>query len=263
MPYAAVNGQNLYYEDTGTGSPALVFSHGLLMDQTMFAAQIDALKQRYRCISWDERAHGRTASGETCEPFSYYDSADDLAALLQHLGIERAILVGMSQGGYLSLRAALRHPEIVQAMVLIDSQAGPEDPAKMPGYAVMINDYASNGLSEQTAAILEHVILGDGWSGSAVWKEKWATWQPHNLLQSFHALGARDDIRDQLGRIGVPVLVIHGDSDVAIEPERATEMTDALPNARMALIVGGGHASNLTHPDQVNPLIEAFLAQLV
>jgi pimeloyl-ACP methyl ester carboxylesterase len=239
-----------------------VFSHGLLMDQTMFEPQIDALKHRYRCISWDERAHGRTASNDTCEPFSYYDSADDLAALLQHLGIERAIFVGMSQGGYLSLRAALKHPAIVQALVLIDTQAGTEDPAKMPDYAVMINDYATNGLSDQTAAILEHVILGDGWSGSVVWKKKWAGWKPHNLLQSFHALGARDDIRDQLGRINVPVLVIHGDSDAAIEPERAKAMADALPQASMALIVGGGHASNLTHPDQVNPLIEAFVAQM-
>jgi len=262
MPYAAVNGQKLYYEDAGTASPVLVFSHGLLMDQTMFAPQVDALKHRYRCISWDERAHGRTASGDTCDPFSYYDSADDLAALLRYLDIERAVLVGMSQGGYLSLRAALKHPAIVQALVLIDSQAGPEDPAKMPGYAVMIDDYANNGLSEQTASILEHIILGDGWSGSAAWKEKWAGWKPHNLRQSFHALGARDDVRDQLGNIDVPVLVIHGDSDAAIEPERARAMTDALPHARMELIVGGGHASNLTHPDQVNPLIEAFVAQL-
>jgi len=262
MPYAAVNGQHLYYEESGTGSPALVFSHGLLMDQTMFAPQIEALKHHYRCISWDERAHGRTASSDNCEPFSYYDSADDLAALLHHLGIEQAILVGMSQGGYLSLRAALKHPAIVRALVLIDTQAGPEDPAKMPGYAVMIADYASNGLSDESAAILEHVILGDGWSGASAWKEKWAGWKPHNLLQSFTTLGTRDDIRDQLGRIDVPVLVIHGDSDAAIEPERAKAMTDALPHARMELIVGGGHASNLTHPDQVNPLIEAFVAQL-
>lgn len=261
MSYAAVNGQNLYYEDTGTGAPVLVFSHGLLMDHSMFAPQVDALRHRYRCISWDERGHGLTANNRMCEPFSYYDSANDLAALLDHLGVKRAILVGMSQGGYLSLRAALKYPAIVQAMVLIDTQAGPEDPAKMPGYAVMIEDYASNGLSEETGAILEHVILGDGWSGAVAWKEKWASWQPHNLLQCFNTLGSRDDISGKLGAITVPVLVIHGDSDVAIEPERAKAMADALPNARMELIVGGGHASNLTHPDQVNPLIEAFIAQ--
>ena len=89
MPIASVNGQNLYYEDTGGRGPALVFSHGLLMDHTMFAPQVQALQGRFRCISWDERGHGQTADPEQCAPFDYYDSADDLAALLEHLGVER------------------------------------------------------------------------------------------------------------------------------------------------------------------------------
>ena len=93
MPIASVNGQNLYYEDTGGRGPVLVFSHGLLMDHTMFAPQVQALQDRYRCISWDERGHGQTADPAHCAPFDYYDSADDLAALLAHLGVERAVLV--------------------------------------------------------------------------------------------------------------------------------------------------------------------------
>ena len=78
MPYAAVNDQGLYYEDTGGDGPVLVFSHGLLMDHSMFASQIAALSDRYRCIAWDERGHGRTASAEPLAPFSYYDSANAL-----------------------------------------------------------------------------------------------------------------------------------------------------------------------------------------
>lgn len=268
MPYAHVNGQELYFEDTGETvakpgelAPTLVFSHGLLMDHTMFAPQVDALRHRYRCIAWDERAHGRTA-GTECKPFTYYDSAEDLAALLNHLGIERAILVGMSQGGYLSLRAALKHPKIVQALVLIDTQAMPEDPKKMPGYEALLTEWAKNGLSEQTASIIAHIILGDGWAGTATWKEKWSTWQPHNLLQSFHTLGARDDISDQLDQITVPALVIHGDADIAIEPARGKALAAGLPNAQLQLVAGAGHAANLTHPDAVNPLIERFIAQL-
>ena len=89
MPFAQVNGQNIYYEDTGGRGPAIVFSHGLLMDHTMFEPQIQALQGQYRCISWDERGHGQTADPEHCEAFSYYDSADDLAALLKYLGVEK------------------------------------------------------------------------------------------------------------------------------------------------------------------------------
>ena len=109
MPIAEVNGQKLYYEDTGGSGPPVIFSHGLFMDHEMFAPQVDALKGRYRVITWDERGHGSTA-GPDLAPFTYYDSADDLAALLKHLGIGRAVLAGMSQGGFLSLRAALTHP---------------------------------------------------------------------------------------------------------------------------------------------------------
>ena len=158
MPFAQVNGQNLYFEDSGGNGPAIVFSHGLLMDSSMFAPQVAALKSRYRCITWDERGHGQTAGAE-CAPFSYYDSANDLAALLAHLGVKQAVLAGMSQGGYLSLRCALTHPDIVRALVLIDTQAMPEDPALMPGHQALVEDWVTNGLSDQTAAIIEHIIL--------------------------------------------------------------------------------------------------------
>ena len=261
MPYAEVNGQRLYYEDTGGSGPALVFSHGLLMDHSMFAPQVAALKDRYRCISWDERGHGRTA-GDSLAPFTYYDSADDLDALLAHLGVEQAVLIGMSQGGYLSLRCALTHPRRVRALVLIDTQALPEDPAKMPGYQQMMDVWAANGLPDVIADTIEQIILGKGWSGAAAWKDKWRTWKPVNLLQCFRTLGGRDDISPRLKEIGVPALVVHGDLDMAIGLDRARAMAEALPRAQLAVIPGGGHAANLTHPELVNPKIEAFLAAL-
>src|ERR1700735_2611987 len=130
MPFAEVNGQRLYYEDTGGDGPVIAFSHGLFMDETMFDPQVAALRSRYRCIAWDERGHGQT--GDATEPFTYWDSADDLAALLESLGVERAVLAGMSQGGFLSLRAALTHPGVVRGLILIDTQAGPENPDLLP-----------------------------------------------------------------------------------------------------------------------------------
>ena len=78
MPYAEVNGQRLSYEDTGGIGPVIIFSHGFLLDGTMFAPQVAALRDRYRCVVWDARGHGKTA-GATLEPFSYYDSANELA----------------------------------------------------------------------------------------------------------------------------------------------------------------------------------------
>ena len=262
MPFASVNGQNLYYEDTGGRGPALVFSHGLLMDHTMFAPQVQALQGRFRCIRWDERGHGRTADPAHCAPFDYYDSADDLAALLAHLGVDRAVLVGMSQGGYLSLRCALIHPEVVRALVLIDTQAMLEDPEQMPHHEALLRAWMEHGLSDDMAATVEHIVLGRGWSGAAAWRAKWKTATPINLGQSFKALALRDDISPRLGGIKVPALVLHGSEDVAIPAERARAMAQSLPHAQWVEVPGAGHAANLTHPEPVNLAIERFLAQL-
>ncbi len=259
MPYAQSKGRDIFYQDTGGDKPAIIFSHGLLMDHTMFAPQVVALHDRFRCLTWDERGHGKTAT-DTVEPFTYYDSADDCVAVLRHAGIERAVLAGMSQGGYLSLRVALRHPDVVRALILIDTQAGLEDSAKLPGYHAMVTDWATNGLSEQTAAIIARIILGDGWDGTEQWKTKWRAMLPVNVIASFETLATRDDISDEVAGIKVPALVIHGDADGAIEPHRAEAMRAKLPAAEpMVPIPGAGHASNLTHPKPVNAAILAFL----
>src|ERR1700722_9085146 len=99
MPFAAVNGQRAYFEDSGGHGAPVIFSHGFLMDHEMFNPQVAALAGEFRCITWDERGFGQT---EASGPFTYWDSADDALALLTYLGVERAFLVGMSQGGFLS-----------------------------------------------------------------------------------------------------------------------------------------------------------------
>ena len=262
MPFAHVNSQKLYYEDTGGDGPVIVFSHGLLMDSSMFAPQVQALRGSWRCISWDERGHGQTADAAHCDPFTYYDSADDLAALLAHLGVQQAVLVGMSQGGYLSLRCALTHPEVVRALVLIDTQALQEDPQKMVGHEALVKAWLEGGLSDEISAVVAHTILGDGWADAPVWQAKWKQVTVPNLLQCFTTLGSRDDISDRIGTIHVPALVVHGALDHAIDLSSAQALHDALPHAQMVVVPGGGHASNLTHPEPVNAALTAFLARL-
>jgi len=261
MPIAAVNGQKLYYEDTGGTGAAIIFSHGLFMDHEMFAPQVAALRRRYRCITWDERGHGLSAS-DRLAPFSYYDSAADLAAILKHLGISEAVLVGMSQGGFLSLRCALAHPEVVRALVLIDTQAGLEDPEAMKGYLVLTDEWAESGLKDSTADIVESIILGEAWPGAAAWREKWRRFAGVNVKGCMRTLSTRDDITAKLGQIKVPALVIHGDKDAAIELGLAETLAAGLANAKLVVVAGAGHAANLTHPEAVNPAIAAFLDSL-
>ena len=263
MPFAAINGQRIFYQDSGAADkPALVFSHGLLMDHTMFDPQVQAFQADYRCICWDERGHGQTATPGHSTPFSYYDSAADVVALLDHLGVDQAVLVGMSQGGYLSLRCALKYPQRVRALVLIDTQAHTEDPALMPHHMALVQRWMEHGLQPEMADSVESFILGQGWDGAPAWKAKWAQVDTANLLQNFTTLGQRDDISAQLSNIHVPALVIHGELDKAIVPQRAQQMAQQLPQSQWVEIAGAGHAANLTHPKPVNAAIRKFLAQL-
>lgn len=261
MAFADVNGQRLHYEDTGGSGPVVVFSHGLLMDHTMFAPQVEALRDQYRCITWDERGHGQTAVDEP-EPFSYYDSADDLAALLTHLGVESAVLVGMSQGGFLSLRCALTHPDRVRGLVMLDSQAGTELEEKIPVYQQLISTFMTQGLTPEIGATIAQIILGNDYSGAEYWKEKWAAMSPANIGNNFQTLAARDDLTERLPEVSQPTLVVHGDADIAIPLERAQVMADRIPDAELVVVPGAGHAANLSHPEPVNRALADFLERL-
>lgn len=260
MPHADINGQSIHYEDTGGNGEAIVFSHGFFMSGGMFEPQVQALKDRYRCITWDERGHGETVTSP--DPFTYWDSADDLFGLLDHLGIEKAVLAGMSQGGFLSIRAALARPERVNALILIDSQPGPENPDTLEGYNQLIAAWtAPGGPPQEVVDTVSAIILGAGFDDPR-WMEAARNMEPVTVNQIYETLTTRDDVTPRLGEITIPVLVLHGDQDAAISVDVARAYVTQLPNGELVEVEGAGHAANLTHPEPTNAAIEAFLARL-
>jgi pimeloyl-ACP methyl ester carboxylesterase len=259
MSFANVNGQTIHYTDTGGDKPVLIFSHGLLMDGAMFDEQVAAFRDDYRCITWDERGHGGT--GDAVAAFSYYDSADDAVALLDSLNVKQAVFIGMSQGGFLSLRVALKHPDKLRGLVLLGSQAGTENPETLPANTALVAAWSTVGLTDEIAAMLEHIIGGERFVGKP-WRAKWAKITPANLAQIFATLVGRDDVTGQLDRISAPTLVVHGDADAAIPLERGEAVANGIANAKLVVIPGGGHAANMTHAGEVNQAIRTFLATL-
>lgn len=260
MATAAVNGAEIAYDDTGGDGPAVILAHGFLMDRSMFAPQVEALRSAYRVITWDERGFGDTAYDG--EPFTYWDSAQDCLGLLDHLGIDRAVVGGMSQGGFISLRVALLVPERVRGLILLDTQAGTEDPEVIPLYQGMVDTWVTDGPSDELADTVAGLIVGDP-TLSAGWIATWRSRPKESLGQPGTTLLTRDSIWDRLGEIDAPALVIHGDADVAIPLDRAERLVDGLPRAEPLVVVEGGtHAANLTHPAVVNAAVERFLGQL-
>ena len=149
MSTASVNGQRIAYDDTGGDGPPIILAHGFLMDRSMFAPQVEALRHRYRVITWDARGFGDTEYDN--RPFTYWDLAGDCVGLLDHLGLDQAVVGGMSQGGFVALRVALSAPGRVRALVLLDSQAGTEDPEVVPLYQGMLDEWVAKGPSDEIA----------------------------------------------------------------------------------------------------------------
>jgi pimeloyl-ACP methyl ester carboxylesterase len=261
MSTALINGVTISYSDTGGDGEPVVFSHGYLMDATMFDPQVAALAPEYRVITWDQRGFGGSRAGAE---FSYWDSAKDLLGLLDHLGVERAVLAGMSQGGFVSLRAALLAPERVRALVLIDSQAGQEDPAVAPAYEQLDQTWLEHG-PEPVQDIVASIILGppDGPVAYPPWFAKWAALDRQELHVAFRCLMDRDDITGRLSEISCPALIVHGTADAAIPVAKAEVVQSSLAGpADIVLIDGGSHAANLSHPEQVNVALLEFLRSL-
>lgn len=259
MPHADLNGQRIHFDDTGGDGSPVILSHGFLMDSEMFVHQVAALRDAHRVITWDERGFGRTEYDG--EPFTYWDSANDCLALLDHLHIDRAVVGGMSQGGYLSLRVALTAPERVRALILLDTQAGTEDPALAPGYEAMRDTWLAVGPVDELVETIAGIIISDP-DESPTWIAKWKQ-QPNDYIQQpFATLMSRDDISDRLGEITCPALVVHGTEDMSISMDRAEAMAAALVGAGDVVKVSGAHAANLTNPGPVNDAIVAFLAGL-
>jgi 3-oxoadipate enol-lactonase len=260
MPFADVNGQRLRYEDSGGGGAPVILSHGFLLDREMFAPQVEALSPEFRVITWDERGHGETEFDG--RPFTYWDSARDCLGLLDHLGIERAVLGGMSQGGFLSMRAALLAPERVRALVLIDTQTGTEDPERLPAYREMQQTWLAAGPVDELAQAIANLIVGDPELNQR-WIQKWRRLPNENMKAAGDCLLDRDDISDRVPEIACPAIVFHGSGDLSIEVEKAEQLSRALPDSRgLVIIEGATHASNLTHPSAVNGPLLNFLRGL-
>lgn len=252
MPYANVNGQRIYFEDTGGDGPTIMFSHGFLLDGDMYAAQVAALRSRYRCIVWDQRGFGRT--GPAREAFTYWDSARDLLALMDHCGVRSAVLAGLSQGAFLSMRAAVLAPERVKGLVLISTRADPDAAETLDGFRRLKAEWQANG-SANVRDFLAGMLLGDG-ADREPWFGKWEAMGRDALLHPVDTLMNRDDFTPRLGEIACPVVVIHGDADTAIDVAHGRALAAGLgDNATWKLIPGAGHAPPLTHADRVTAAI--------
>jgi pimeloyl-ACP methyl ester carboxylesterase len=255
MAYADLKAGRFHYKDTGGELPAVVFSHGFLMDHEMFEMQVAELAAQYRCIAWDQRGHGVT---EVRGKHSFWDSAADLKELLDSIEVDRFFHVGMSQGGFIGLRVALNMPDRVRGLVFIDSQAGQEDPNAMPMYEAMVQAWVAGQERESLVETVAQIICGPN-TDHNFWTARWLQLDPDVVPVIFETLTSREDLHNRLSEITCPALVIHGTEDTAIPFERARALAKGLRAGDVVQIQGAGHSANLADPLTVNHALKDFL----
>ena len=169
MSVAEVNGQRISFQDSGGDGPVIVFSHGFLMDGSMFDDQVAGLRDQFRCITWDERGHGGTLANG---PFTYWDSADRRTGAARPPGHLPGRLLWHVPGRlHLPAGRPAAAPERVRGLVLIDTQSGLEDPEALPLYTALHDEWVANGpaaVQEMVAAL----IFGPGIDIDP-WYAKW------------------------------------------------------------------------------------------
>jgi len=252
-------------DDVGQGLP-VVFAHGTEMTRAMFAPQLDYLAERgFRAIAYDSR--GRTDRWEG--PYDLYDLAQDCLDLLDELEIERCVLFGMSMGGYMAMRFALRWPERLVGLGLIGgARSRPYSAEEMAARRELYDP------------LLESAALSEEWLEEAAevafspdtrsrnpelvndWTERWARYNPRAVYWESRAWIERDDIGPQLGRLELPTLIVQGGDDAPLPLSEPLWVFSQLPDVTMARIPGAGHTVNLEAPDRVNRVIGDFCAQL-
>ena len=259
MPIIHIGPQQMSYDDSGGGGPAVVFSHSFSTNRSVFAPQLDALRSTYRCITWDQRAHG---GSYTTGPFNFWDSANDCLALLDHLRVENASFIGPSQGGFVSLRIAMLAPDRVRSLTILGSSAAAESPTKKAAYQQMHDALAAAGEAGPPQALLD--AYSDICFGSKVdadpWKRIWRGWPLQQSTLALQALVDRDDLVGRLEEVRAPTLVLHGTAGKSYAPAHGQAIAGGVPNSEgFVLIEGGAHFLNVTDPKPVNAELSRFL----
>jgi pimeloyl-ACP methyl ester carboxylesterase len=251
---ANLNGIEIDYEVTGRGR-AVLMSHGYGATGRMWDGQHQVLGDRYRLISWDMRGHGQTVSPDDPAQYSLDLTVADMKALLDHLGVQRAVIGGLSLGGYVSLAFALAHPATVEALIICDSGPGYRNAEAREKWneraRTRATDLETRGLAAITGRSRE--------TQEAVKRHRSA----QGLAHAARGMLAQTDARviDSLPAIRVPTLVIVGDRD---EPFLAPceYMAKKIPGARLEVVPAAGHSSNLDQPDAFNRVFVEFLDSL-
>jgi pimeloyl-ACP methyl ester carboxylesterase len=263
---AFVNQINLAYDDHGIGQPVL-FLHAFPLNKSMWSGEMKTLlaKERYRLVSLDWRGFGEsdiTADVSTMETF-----ADDVAGLMDTLGMQDAVFCGLSMGGYATFAFLRKYPQRVKGLILADTRPGAdmaEARANRENVARMAEEQGTEAIADvQVPKLLSAYTLQHYPEVEARVRQMIAAATPQGIAAASRGMALRADSTDLLASITCPTLVIVGQQDVLTPPEVARDYAAQIPNAQLVVISEAGHLSNLEQPEAFVQAVSNFLQAIV
>lgn len=263
MPYATVNGIRLAYSEQGTGLP-VVFLHGFPLNREMWTPQRQGLSDRARIVTVDLRGHGESDAPlwqYTMEQFS-----DDVAGLLDHLGLQSVVLVGLSMGGYIALMFCRRHAHRLKALVLTDTRAQADTEEGRAGRFQMAQTAYRKGPDAVRDIMVPKLLCPRTLQSNPMVVSQVdamiARMELSGLAGDLMAMASRPDSVPLLPSIRCPTLVMVGEQDQPTPVSDARLMSDRIPGARLEIIPDAGHLPNLEQPERFNQALWRFLSSL-
>jgi len=266
MPYIDVNGARLHYSDEGKGEEAIVFSHGLLLSDKVFADQIKHLKGKYRCIGYDHRGQGK--SEVTKDGYDIDTLTTDVTQLIKSLKATPCHFIGLSMGGFIGMRIGFRRPELLQSLTLIDTSADAEPVENLSKYKLLNFIARWFGLGLVVRKVTP-IMFGDSFLSDpsrAKEREEWQKFISANhktgITRAVEGVINRPGISEEISQIDLPVLIIVGDEDVATTPDKSEKIHAMIKGSQLVRIANAGHSSPIEEPSAVNSAISDFLARI-
>ncbi|MEZ4452438.1 MAG: alpha/beta fold hydrolase [Nannocystaceae bacterium] len=252
-----------YGWDGDPAAPVLVLVNGLLTDRSSWARHLPAFTSAYRCLTYDCRGQG--ASSKPDHPYAAQLHADDLIALLDHLAVDRAAVVGLSNGGAASLCAAADHPGRIVALAVSGAYAH-VDPLLRAKLSSWVRAMAAGGpalrFDVATPWVWGGRFLADNLEGLLSFRER-GVGMPQRPVENLIEGAMIHDVRDRLAKIRAPTLVTVGEEDVLTPPALSRAIAGAVPGARLEIVEGRGHAAALEDVAGFCGQIRRFLDPIV
>ena len=236
METITVNGIRLAYERRGTGAP-LVLLHGYPLDHHLWNEVAPLLEDTFELILPDLRGFGGSSSVDTF--YAMEDFALDIAALLDHLEIQKAGIVGHSMGGYVALAFARVYPERVSGLGLVSSQVLADPPDRKEARYKSAAEVADKGIASVVETMTPKFTADPRLQQFA--RQSMEQQQPAAYIGALKAMAERVDSTPLLSSLQIPVVIVHGDADALIPIDRAREVKAAVPGAHLVEVAGAGH----------------------